>query len=357
MPQSERKHLFVSYAQSDSEVVDSFVDLLRRELEMRQVGLDIWMDRRSLKPGEQWDRAIHDAVMNSRGMLVFVSPAAMKSNWVRNELLAAAADNTRLIVPVIIGHVEDMPKVLAERQWLDISSARFDKDAMHSLANRLASDIRQWLQRNQDKAPLQEDEASKFASAAANAARNQTANDDIKEQTPPDSVFVVHGHDHHSLELVCDALTILGIRPVVLSELQGQAQSLLQKFFTTSKEARFALVILSSDDYGASREQYETKGVATKALQFRARQNVLLELGFFYGHLGWENVFVLEKKPTKNFPNFERPSDLAGAVFDLIDDAGKWRRTLATRLQNAGFNVDEARTVQRSDASQGTPRK
>ena len=350
MPLAERKHLFVSYAQSDSEVVDSFVDLLRRELEMQSVGLDIWMDRRSLKPGEQWDRAIHDAVMNSRGMLVFVSPAAMKSNWVRNELLAATADDTRLVVPIIIEHVEDLPMVLARRQWLDISKARFDKKDLRSLVGELALNIRTWLRQNIDKAPLQGEEASKFAHAAANAARNQTANDSVKEQTTPDSVFVVHGHDHQSRDLVCRALTKLGIRPVVLSELQGQAQSLLQKFFTTSKEARFALVILSSDDYGASRDQYETKGVATKALQFRARQNVLLELGFFYGHLGWENVFVLEKKLAKNFPNFERPSDLAGAVFDLIDDAGKWRRTLAGRLRNAGFNIDDTESVPHSDA-------
>jgi predicted nucleotide-binding protein len=110
----------------------------------------------------------------------------------------------------------------------------------------------------------------------------------------------------------------LEIKPVILSQTLGPAQSLLQKFFQSSRESPFAIVILTADDLGASRVQYEADGVADKALQFRARQNVILELGFFYGYLGWENVFVVYRKPPRVFPNFERPSDLDGAVFDAI---------------------------------------
>jgi predicted nucleotide-binding protein len=102
------------------------------------------------------------------------------------------------------------------------------------------------------------------------------------------------------------------------------------------------VVILTADDLGASRIQYEADGVADKALQFRARQNVILELGFFYGSLGWENVFVLWRKPPKVFPNFERPSDLDGAVFDLIDEAGQWREKLKRKLADAGFFTEVA---------------
>lgn len=73
------------------------------------------------------------------------------------------------------------------------------------------------------------------------------------------------------------------------------------------------------------RAQYDLDGVADRALQFRPRQNVVLELGFFYGRLGWENVFVVLKRPDKLFPNFERPSDL---------DGGAERRTGSFREQN-----------------------
>jgi hypothetical protein len=55
--------------------------------------------------------------------------------------------------------------------------------------------------------------------------------------------------------------------------------------------------------------------------------------------LGWENVFVVYRKPSRVFPNFERPSDLDGAIFDGIDEAGQWRKTLKARLTDAGFKL------------------
>jgi predicted nucleotide-binding protein len=160
-----------------------------------------------------------------------------------------------------------------------------------------------------------------------------------KTDVHPDSVFVVHGHDQETLQLVCAFLEGLDIKPVVLSQTLGPAQSLLQKFLQSSKEARFSIVILTADDLGVSRLQYEAAGVGEKALQFRTRQNVILELGFFYGYLGWENVFVIYREPPRVFPNFERPSDLDGAVFDAIDSAGRWRETLKRRLAEAGFKI------------------
>jgi predicted nucleotide-binding protein len=97
-------------------------------------------------------------------------------------------------------------------------------------------------------------------------------------------------------------------------------------------------VLLSADDYGASRRQYETVNVAERALQFRARQNVILELGFFYGRLGWENVFVLYQEPDHVFPNFERPSDLDGVIFDALSNV-VWQRNLSAKLSAAGFKL------------------
>ena len=126
-------------------------------------------------------------------------------------------------------------------------------------------------------------------------------------------------------------MTTIGVKSVILSRVEGPVQSLLQKFFTSAADARFAIVILSADDLGASRIQYEADGVGGLALQFRARQNVILELGFFYGLLGWENVFVLCRPPEKVYPNFERPSDIDGAVFDHMDSTGAWRQSLARK--------------------------
>jgi len=103
-------------------------------------------------------------------------------------------------------------------------------------------------------------------------------------------------------------------------------------------KARFAIVLLCADDYGASRRQYDLPKVADRALQFRARQNVILDLGFFYGRLGRENVFVVFQEPDRGFPNFERPSDLDGVVFNSFSDTA-WQKKLGAKLSAAGFKL------------------
>ena len=151
-------------------------------------------------------------------------------------------------------------------------------------------------------------------------------------------MFVVHGHDTDALRQLEEFLSSIGVEPIVLSRQGESAQSLFQKFMAIGSQARFAIVLLCPDDYGASRRQYDASGVGDKALQFRPRQNVVLELGFFYGKLGWENVFVVHKSPDRVFPNFERPSDLDGVVFDSIEDPS-WQKKLTGRLAAAGFGL------------------
>ena len=141
-----------------------------------------------------------------------------------------------------------------------------------------------------------------------------------------DWVFVVHGHDDDFLAAVVRFVHDLGVRPIVMKEIGGASTSLIQKFFEMGGAARYAIVLLSGDDFGAARFQYEDRDVGDRALQIRARQNVVLELGFFYGLLGWENVFVLERTPPKVFPNFELAIGLEMVCCLIVLDAsGKWR--------------------------------
>ena len=65
----------------------------------------------------------------------------------------------------------------------------------------------------------------------------------------------------------------------------------------------------------------------------RARQNVVLELGFFWGKLGRERVCALVKG------DIEKPSDYDGVVYVPLDDAGGWKLTLAKELRHCGYEV------------------
>jgi predicted nucleotide-binding protein len=65
-----------------------------------------------------------------------------------------------------------------------------------------------------------------------------------------------------------------------------------------------------------------------------------LELGYFYGYLGWDQVFVLFRPNGNPYPRFEMPSDLAGIVYDSVDGDGRWRDALRKHLKEAGFRLN-----------------
>jgi predicted nucleotide-binding protein len=320
--------LFVSYARDDSIVVHETA------AELRQLGVNVWLDLDQLKPGEPFLETIREAFAESSGLLLFASAASLASRVVLAEI-EEFAKSGRLIVPVLLEAVAH-PTVLqlAISGHHGISTAPIVFSSVQQTALRVAVAVRGLaedptvLARPVDAQPLAE------SRAAEGGARRTTST-----ATPPRSVFIVHGHDGSLLAETERYLVELGVEPVVLQRIGGPAQSLFQKFLQWGRGTHFALVLLGGDDLGASRLQYEAEGIGEKALQFRTRQNVLLELGFFYGYLGWENVFVLLKAPARVFPNFERPSDLEGVVFDRIDDSGDWRAVLRRRLAERGFAI------------------
>lgn len=66
----------------------------------------------------------------------------------------------------------------------------------------------------------------------------------------------------------------------------------------------------------------------------RARQNVLLELGHFMGHLGRDKVRALKRAEV------EIASDFAGVVWVPIDASHAWKQALARELEVAGHTID-----------------
>jgi predicted nucleotide-binding protein len=329
-----KTHLFVTYARQDLERVRLVVNAIRAEYERRRLGFNLWIDVDELRAGERWDQSISHALEKAIGLIVFVTPYSMKSDWVRMEVEAVAANPGLFILPVLLEPVKELPESLKMIQYLDLTGdltpVRLQRavqeisDATEALVGRSAS------------SPVSDVDAAKVADDLAREIRTRPV--EPTEAVSRNAVFIVHGHDTVALSAVETFLRQRNIEPIVLTKVGGQAQSLLQKFLQFSSDIRFAIVLLGADDYGASRIQYEAENVGVRALQFRTRQNVILELGFFYGYLGWENVFVLfKKKPEDIFPNFERPSDLDGVVFDQLDTEGAWQQILMKRLSKAGF--------------------
>ena len=137
-------------------------------------------------------------------------------------------------------------------------------------------------------------------------------------------VFVVHGHDDAARESVARFLEKIDFTPIILHEQPNKGRTIITKFREEAADIGFAVILMTPDDQG---------GKAGAETRPRARQNVVLELGFFLGALGPERVAALVRG------DVERPSDFDGVVYISLD-SGDWRAQLGKELQAAGFGID-----------------
>ncbi len=123
-------------------------------------------------------------------------------------------------------------------------------------------------------------------------------------------VFIVHGHDHGTRDTVARFIQQLELEPVILQEQPNEGLTVIEKF-ERHIEVGFAVVLFTPDDIGSAKDDADTP-------RYRARQNVILELGYLIGHLGRGHVVVLYKGDEGDI---EIPSDYAGVLYTQIDDA------------------------------------
>ena len=138
-------------------------------------------------------------------------------------------------------------------------------------------------------------------------------------------VFIVHGHDGEARESVARFLTNIGFVPIILHEQANRGRTIIEKVEANS-DVSFAIVLLTPDDEGRSKDASQ--------LEPRARQNVLLELGYFIGRLGREHVCALKRGTV------EIPSDFAGVIWETMDAGNGWKQSVGRELDAAGHDID-----------------
>ena len=164
-----------------------------------------------------------------------------------------------------------------------------------------------------------------------------TWEDEIEEQGVPNlstngrndktRVFVVHGRDEGTKHTVARFLENKNLKPVILSEQPDEGLTVIEKFEKHAQNVGFAVVLLTPDDVGALQgEENDFKP--------RARQNVILELGYFISCLGRNRVCALLKG------DLEKPSDYHGVIYIQMDDHGGWREQLIKNLEAADFDAN-----------------
>lgn len=128
----------------------------------------------------------------------------------------------------------------------------------------------------------------------------------LKHSSPLPRPFIVHGHDEATKLAVKNYLqnTLKLPEPIILHEQPNLGRTIIDKFEYYAAHTQLAFVILTPDDRIVNPDGKDED-------KRRARQNVILELGFFLGTLGRESgrVFLLYKGP------LELPSDLSGVIY------------------------------------------
>ncbi|MBO0932544.1 TIR domain-containing protein [Fibrella aquatilis] len=145
------------------------------------------------------------------------------------------------------------------------------------------------------------------------------------------SVFIVHGRDHQMRDNVQSVLRGLGIATVVLEREDDNGQTIIEKFEKEAARCEYAVILCSADDEGRLRTKGRAKEIPLKP---RARQNVVLELGYFLAKIGRGNLFVLYPEES-----IEQASDFFGVICQTYDKAEKWKTKLVRELKKAGFKI------------------
>ncbi|MEP0804427.1 MAG: TIR domain-containing protein [Chloroflexota bacterium] len=128
-------YYFMSYSREDT------VKQRRIIRELRERGVEIWVDVENLTPGTPtWEREIERAIRESMGIIVLLSPESNNSEWVRREI-SFGEQHRKRIFPVLIEGDDNTstPLRLASHQRVDLRT-RFEA-GLDELADALKNYI------------------------------------------------------------------------------------------------------------------------------------------------------------------------------------------------------------------------
>src|ERR1044071_5109114 len=292
MPVFQRQlEAYVSYSHKDEKLVKQFLPYLS-PLE-REGLLAVWSDL-NLLPGQPWDEEIRSHIDRADVFLLMVSPNFLASDWCQKDMrraLERQQEDGVYVVPVIISPCDWHHTPLGLLQALPSRAKPISE--WKRRANALAAivpGIRLTLQTSAPRPPR--------PPVVINGGEKP-----MPEKLLEGKTLIIHGHaEKDRYELRNFLQNTLGLPlPIVMADAVKPGKTLPQKFEQLAGEVEFAVALLTPDDKG--------KAVTAQTYQLRARQNVLVEVGWFWGRLGLDRVLLLVKD------KIEIPSDLDGLEY------------------------------------------
>lgn len=125
--------IFLCHSHGDRVTVHALWSRLKKD------GVDVWLDRENLQPGQNWEREIRKAILKSDVVIACLSKGFNKQKGFRHEELKIALkkadlipDDEVFIIPVRLEEC-DMPESLRHLHRVDLFERDGYKKLIHSL--------------------------------------------------------------------------------------------------------------------------------------------------------------------------------------------------------------------------------
>ena len=134
---SDHYHVFLCHSSPDKPAVEELARRLKRE------GIEPFIDKWSLIPGDPWQEAIEQALIRSAACAVFIGPGGF-GPWHREEMQVAIDHRVNgsrggyRIIPVLLPGAsqpsdDGLPRFLRRTTWVEFSRTLDDEQAFHNL--------------------------------------------------------------------------------------------------------------------------------------------------------------------------------------------------------------------------------
>lgn len=267
--------IFVSFSKHDKHIASRVVNGLRKH------GHTVLWDEDLLRPGLDWRVVLAQALRDAPILVSILTENSIASSYPMSELGAARVLG-KLVIPILFDDIE-CPGVVADLHYLRATEADID-----SIVDKVNTGMSQFASENK-------------------------------------KVFIVHGQNEAKKLELKDFLGKIGLDPIILHQQNSLGKTIIEKFEYYAPQCAFSIVLLTPDDNIAPHK-------ASTEMKWHARQNVILELGWFMAKLGRERVLLLHQGEV------EIPSDISGVVYaQFTDSITEVSETIREQLKIVGL--------------------
>ena len=147
-----------------------------------------------------------------------------------------------------------------------------------------------------------------------------------------EKVFIVCGKDEEAKQTMARWVEKWGLEVVIIDEKPSGALTRIEKVERYSDDVTFTVVLLTPDDVGKPKDELGESN-------FRASQDVILQLGLLIGKYGRDQICFLYKG------ELELPSDMDGINLIPMDANGGWILNLIREMQFSGLFLDMSKAI------------